>query len=319
MTKKTVIIAVSVVALIALTYFAYVKIKKALTYADASPTSIPIDEAPTMVIDVFKLEETEGLNSEWMLTAQKAEMFKKSGRIIFNKVDATVNGDAQGKTNYKINSDQGAYIIDEDKIILEKNVVITTSQGYKIITEMLEYYSKSKKINTPLPVSVSGKSPSGQVLNIDGVGISGDLGTGDFKIAKKISTKLGPKLEISSEKAEFNTNSNKVIFEKDITAKKDGLDIKGEKLVVSYSSTGEIKNIEVSDGVKIKIGKKYALCDHALIKGGSSEVVLTGKPEFHAGRDVMVGQKIVFFADSDEVYVEKVKAEVTEDSVRKKK
>ena len=319
MTKRTIIIAVSVLVLVVLAYFTYVNVKKALTYSDASPTSIPANEAPSMVINVFKLEETEGPNSEWMLTAKKAEMFKKSGRIILGKVETVVNGDTQGKINYKINSDQGVYFIDEDKIILEKSVVITTSQGYKIVTELLEYYAKNKKINSPLPVLVSGKSPSGQVLNIEGEGISGDLGTGNFKITKKVSTKLGSNLEITSEKAEFNTNKNTVVFEKSLTAKKDSLDIKGEKLVVNYSSKGEIKDIEVTDGVTIKVGKKYALCNHALIKGGSSEVVLTGKPEFHAGRDVMVGQKIVFFADSDEVYVEKVKAEVTEDSVRKKR
>jgi len=91
-------------------------------------------------------------------------------------------------------------------------------------------------------------------------------------------------------------------------------------LKLGYTPKGDLQDIEVTGGVKIRAGQeKYALCEKALIRGSSSEVILTGKPEFHADGDIIVGQKIVFFTDSDEVYVEKVKAEVSEKTVRKKK
>ncbi len=319
MSKRTVIIIVSSIVFAGLVYYAYIKIKKNLTYMDVSPVEEPKDELASMTINTFKLEETDGPNNSWSLSSKKAEMFKKSEKIIFDKVEMIVNGDSVGKTNYKINSNKGAYFIKQDKIILESEVTILTSHGYKIVTDMLEYYTKTKKISASVPVFIEGKAPSGQKLVIQGEGIIGDLGAGAFKVVKKITTKLGPLLEVSSKKAEFNTNSNKVVFEDDLVAKKDSLDITADKLVVKYSSKGEVEDIEAIGDVKIKVDKKYALCEHAVMKGNNSEVVLTGKPEFHIGKDVMVGKKIVFFTDSDEVYVEKVRAEVSEDSVRKKK
>lgn len=319
MGKRTIIIIVSAVAVVVASVFVYKKVRKILTYADIKAGTANPNEIPAMTIKSFKLEETDGPNSRWTLTAQKADMFKNSGRILFDKVETLVNADALGKTNYKITSDKGTYFINSDKVVLDTNVVVQTSQGYKVLTDSIEYFAKTKRIKSSSPVTIQGKSPSGQMLDINGEGISGDLGTGDFKITKKINTKFGPKLEISSGTSEFNTNKNMVVFEKDLLAKKDGLDITGDKLIARYSEKGELGDIEVMGDVRIKAEKRYALCNHALIKAGSSEVVLTGKPEFHSGRDVIVGKKIVFFADSDEVYVEKVKAEVTEDSMRKKK
>jgi lipopolysaccharide transport protein LptA len=247
-------------------------------------------------------------------------MFKSSEKLLFIDVRAIVNADLEGKDVYNISSELGSYQIKNDKVVLEKNVSVSTSHGYKVLTDKLEYFAKTKKINSSDIVSISGKTPSGEQLSIEGIGINGDLGSGDFSIVKKISTKFGKNLMISSQHASFNTNKDVVVFEKDLVAKKDNLDIKGDKLVVKYVSTGEIKDIEVLGNVMIQAGdKKYALCDRAVMKDRSSQVELTGKPEFHVDKDIIVGQKIVFFADSDEVYVEKVKAEVSEQTVRKKK
>lgn len=320
MGRRVLIIVPVLLIISSLLIFSYVKIKKKLSYSDPSLASMPVDEIPTMEINSFKLEETDGPKSSWVLFAKKAQMFKSSEKLLFIDVRAIVNADLEGKDVYNISSELGSYQIKNDKVVLEKNVSVSTSHRYKVLTDKLEYFAKTKKINSSDIVSISGKTPSGEQLSIEGIGINGDLGSGDFSIVKKISTKFGKNLMISSQHASFNTNKDVVVFEKDMVAKKDNLDIKGDKLVVKYVSTGEIKDIEVLGNVRIQAGdKKYALCDRAVMKDRSSQVELTGKPEFHVDKDIIVGQKIVFFADSDEVYVEKVKAEVSEQTVRKKK
>lgn len=317
--RNIIAVVVFVIAASAI-YYSYVKIKGLLTYSETSITMGPEGEQPAMDISSFSLEETDGPDSVWTLKARKAEMFKGAQRIIFTDVETLVNGDKKAKNNYRINSEHGAYFMNEEKIVLEKNVTIQTSHGYKVLTDKLDYSIKTKKISSMDPVSIVGKTPGGQVISIEGVGIDGSLGNGDFKISKKIVTKFGSDLEISSKHAEFNTNETTVIFSGDVEARKGGLDIKGDKLTVNYTAKGDIRDIDVAGRVKIKAGeKKYALCERALIKGSSSDVILTGKPEFHADGDIIVGKKIVFYADSDEVYVEKVRAEVSEKTVRKTK
>jgi hypothetical protein len=37
---------------------------------------------------------------------------------------------------------------------------------------------------------------------------------------------------------------------------------------------------------------------------------MIGRPEFYVGKDILVGEKIEFFTDKDEVRVSKVKAEI---------
>ena len=185
MRSRTLITAVIFVLVGSGIYYAYIKIRRALTYADSSVTIAPSDEKANMEISGFRLEETDGPDSVWTLKAKKAEMFKNSKRIIFTDVETQVNGDLRAKNTYNITSDQGAYFMDEDKIILEKNVTINTSQGYKIFTDRLDYSVKTKQIRSIDPVNIFGKTPGGQLLSIEGVGIDGSLGSGNLKKTRR--------------------------------------------------------------------------------------------------------------------------------------
>ncbi|MCX6111762.1 MAG: hypothetical protein NTY22_00520, partial [Proteobacteria bacterium] len=150
-----------------------------------------------------------------------------------------------------------------------------------------------------------------------GKGMKGNADAGDFSITDDVFTKIGDNLQIQSSRATVNIKNSKAVFIKGITAKKNKINIRGDKLEVVYTKDGGVKDIGVEGNVRLNVEKKLALCDNAIIKGSSTEIVLTGKPELHMNGDIMVGEKIVFNTDNDEVFVERVKADVAQKGYKK--
>ncbi|MEI6079032.1 MAG: LPS export ABC transporter periplasmic protein LptC [bacterium] len=318
MRKKT-ILSIIIFSLVFLTgYFTYFKIKNVLSQKESFFPIIAVKhEGPTMRIKGFKLEESNGEKLEWVLAADEAQMFKDKGEILFTTVSTDVKGDGKKKEGYVIKSSSGMYYTKEDKINFSGKVDVNTSNGYNFTTESVLYTAKDKKLATDDDIAVKGTLEKGDKIFVTGKGFNGNAETGDFNIRDKVYTKVGANLEIKSNKVTINTKKSTAIFVNEIVAKKDKMNIKGDKLEVTYGKSGDVNDIDVEGNVKLMMDKKVALCDNAVIKGNSSEIVLTGKPELHVGEDIMVGEKIVFFTDNDEVFVEKVKADVSRRGYKK--
>ena len=276
--------------------------------------------SPAMAIKGLVLEQTNGNKIEWTLNSKYANVFGTPGnQIVFDNVRAYVYGTKDPSEVYTINSLGGTYWTKDDKIDLEGNVVVGTAKGYSFYTDEALYDINKKKISTKSNVSAKGSADKGEKLYVEGTGMKGDVAEGDFYLIDKVVANLGTKLNIKSKTAVFNTKKNNVTFDGGVSARKDKVNISGGKMSVGYNKKGEMNDMNVEGDVAINTNKKKALCDHAVIKANSDEIVLTGKPEFHSGSDIIVGEKIVFFSDSEEVFVSKVKATVTEKAVRRKK
>jgi LPS export ABC transporter protein LptC/lipopolysaccharide transport protein LptA len=278
-----------------------------------------IFSTPSMTIKGFVLEQTNGDKIDWTLNSKGANMFgAPSNQMIFSEVNALVYGTKDQKEVYTINAATGSYLTKEDKINLKDDVVVKTTSGYTFYTQEALYDIAKKKISTKASVNAQGSSSSGEAVNIAGNGLKGDIAVGDFYLIEDVVATMGKKLNIKSNKAVFNTKQKNILFDGDVSAQKEKITIGGDKMSVGYDKKGVMNDMDVQGKVVIKTGDKKALCENALIKVSSDEIVLTGKPEFHAGKDIIVGDKIVFFTNSEEVYVSKVRAAVSEKAVRKK-
>ena len=318
MRKKTIrsLIIFSLVFVVG--YFTYLKVKDVLSGPDSSLTDVFIKKGePSMKITGFRLEESKGEKLEWILIASEADMFKDKGEILFKSVNTEVVGDGQKRDGYTIKSDTGTYYTKDDKINFEGEVGIQTSDGYNFLTDNVSYAAKGKKLETGAPVTISGTSKKGEKIFVYGKGLKGSTDAGDFSILDNVMTKIGKNLQVQSQTATVNTKKSKVTFVKGITARKDKINIKGDKLEVTYGKNGDVNDIDVEGNVKLNVDKKMALCDNAVIKGNSTDIVLTGKPELHISGDIMVGEKIVFNTENDEVFVERVKADVSQKRYKK--
>jgi len=318
MRKKTIrsLIIFSLVFIVG--YFAYLKVKDMLSGSDNVLSSVLINKGePTMKIIGFRLEESKGEKLEWVLSASEAKMFKDKGEILFSTVNTQVMGDDSKKGGYTIKSNTGTYYTKDDKINFDGGVGIKTSDGYDFLTDSVSYVAKGKKMETNAPVTISGTSKKGEKIYVSGKGLKGNADSGDFNILDNVETKVGKHLQVQSQNAMVNVKKSKVVFSKGIIAKKDKINIKGDKLEVSYGKSGDVNDIDVEGNVKLNVDKKMALCDNAVIKGNSTEIVLTGKPELHMSGDIMVGERIVFNTENDEVFVERVKADVSQKRYKK--
>jgi len=301
--------------LVGLWFMAEADIRKAKANAGKK-----IPSTPSMTIKGFRLEQTSGDKIEWVLNSKYANLFSApNDHIVFEGVNALVYELKDQDYFYTVNSLTGTYWTKEDKMNLDGNVIVSTTNGYSFHTDNALYDVGKKKISTDSVVSAKGTTDGGDKLYVEGKGLKGDIALGDFYLIGNVLGKVGTKLDVKSKKAMFATKKGNVLFDGGISAKKDRLDILGSKMAFAYNKKGEMNDMNVEGDVSIDMDGKKALCDHALIKSDSDKVILTGRPEFHSGSDIIVGEKIVFFTDSDEVFVTKVKAAVSEKGVRKKK
>jgi LPS export ABC transporter protein LptC len=261
-----------------------------------------------MYIEDFKLFKSDGDKIIWILNAKTANMHNKKNKIEF--IDLNVNV-YTGDEEYLITSDKGLYFIKGEVIELSGNVILTTDKFYKITTEHIKYYTKDEKIKTELPVKITGFNyKTKEKINLDGVGLNGDIKEGVFNVLENVYANIENNMDVVSNYAKLNTKVNEFTFLSDVVANKMGLIINSELLLLSYDKKGEIKELEASKKVKLIIKDKKAICDKALIQNSGKKIVMIGRPEFYVGKDIIVGEKIEFFTDKDEVRVSKVKAEI---------
>jgi LPS export ABC transporter protein LptC/lipopolysaccharide transport protein LptA len=292
-------------------YFGYFKIKNILNKSEnLSIAKIMKKDSPNMTIEAFTLQETEGADLDWVLNAEKAHMFSKKDQIVFEAVKTDIFNKTSKTEEYIINSKKGLYDMKKDKISLDEDVLIKTATGYEFLTDRVDYMVQTKKLDSSSKISVSGYLNKQGAIKVNGFGLDGDLYSGDFGIMNNVFASVGDQFRIESNSAIFNTNTSRVRFIKKVSALKEDLKIKGNELELYYTADGEIEDIVVKDNVVLQIDKKKALCEKAVINSQENKVVLTGRPELHLGRDIMVGERIIFFTDNDEVYVEKAKGDV---------
>jgi LPS export ABC transporter protein LptC/lipopolysaccharide transport protein LptA len=279
-----------------------------------------LEKNSPMHIEGLELKENKGMFTSWELSSEAADVYKDKGIILFDKVSTKIFSETD-HNSYRINSSgKGTYFINDDRFVLNNDVVIRTSNGFVFTTDAVQYDSENKSLKTNRPVTARGMTSKNDVLSIEGTGLKGNIDSGDFSITKKVSTKVGEDLEIKSGFVSFNKDGNQAVFKKDIYAKRDNMDIRGDQLLATYDKDGSLQKLDVLGNVMLNMegknrGSRKALCDHAEISGKDSSVVLLGRPEFHAGEDIMTGEKITFYTDTDEVLVEKVRAEVSDQGV----
>lgn len=265
------------------------------------------ESIPGMFIEGFTLREESKKDENWVLNSKNAVMYEKKGFIEFRDVVTDIY--KKNLKLYTLKSDKGKYLIKKDKIKLLKNVVVTTDTGFIIKTDFIDYNSQKRTIKTDSFVEVDGFN-SGDKIHLEGYGVDGFLDQDMFNLKSNVKASLSDDMIIRSDKARFSSNEKKATFLENVKANKSGIEIKGDILKISYDKNTNLNDIYVYNHVVLKIDDKEAMCEQAVILNSSKKIVMYGHPELYIGSDVIVGEKIEFYTDSDEVYVSKVKAEV---------
>lgn len=124
--------------------------------------------------------ETKGKKKEWELKAKSGQHFRQDDYTTLQ--DMTVTFYAEGGRIITLKGGKGS-MKGRKEIEVWEDVVITSSDGYRLETNSFRYDNEKQQISTEDPVMLEGKG-----VQVKGVGAIVDLKTKKISILKKVQT-----------------------------------------------------------------------------------------------------------------------------------
>lgn len=193
------------------------------------------------------------------------------------------------ETPVTITADKGDYDKAKNKVRLQKNVVATTENGTRLLTEELQIHPDEHLMETDLPAQVKKDN-----INVQGLGASGDSNLKKVKFKKNVTvvvqdptdTKNGPTVITCDGPLVVDYDKNIAHFNKNVVAQDtrgkltaDLMDVyynKASRRVSKIAANGNVV-IENPDGNKTYSDSVLYLADEGkIILGGDTEGLYYG-------------------------------------------
>jgi LPS export ABC transporter protein LptC len=139
-------------------------------------------ETADLSLEEIHYVETKGDKKEWELRAKSGQHFRQEDYTTLQ--DLTVTFYAEEGRIITLKGDEGS-MKGRKEIEVRGNVVITSSDGYRVTTDSLRYEAEQQRIFTDDPITLQGKG-----LQVKGVGVVVDLKTQKLRILRKVQTVL---------------------------------------------------------------------------------------------------------------------------------
>jgi LPS export ABC transporter protein LptC len=133
---------------------------------EVEPVVGPAPVKADLNVKEVRIEEEAG-KVRWRLTAEQALMWdeKSGGRTELKRVSVEVD---EPDRSWSIVGDTGEYLQKEKKIELRGNVVVTSSDGIRLETDVLRWDGNGRRLWTDAPVTLSSRGGvvRGQTLEV---------------------------------------------------------------------------------------------------------------------------------------------------------
>lgn len=276
-----------------------------------SETEAELQQDVEQVISGGHLIESQGEKKSWELKAKQARKKKGKEDLVLDKVEVKFFGesgvsyDAVGKNGYVSEN--------QKKLKINGDIVITSTNGYVMNTEVIFYETKSRIIEGPEPVKVVGqhdKKGDGGPLNMESDTFNADLNTNIIKLKKNVRGRKkmsgGRNMKIRSYEALFSGQSNFALFKKDVVIDVDSMTITGPRAKFIYKD-GELHTCFIDGGVKIKDVGKWGVAGEAEVFFKEDKYIFRNSPKVVQGDDQLVGDEIIIYDGGERVQVKKAK------------
>lgn len=262
-------------------------------------SQIELEDAKVVIKD-FSLDETEGKELVWKLFSKEAKFFENTNEMFFSTM--LLRLPREDKNDYLLDADAGVYKMTEKLIILKDNVKVATKDGFVFKTNILNYFTETKKLETFDKVFVN--YPSKQ-LEITGKGLSANLEDKFFTILDEGSaSSLKDKINIKSNKVNFYTKDNTIEFVENVRSRKNNINIFCNKMFVYYNKRG-FQQMKAQGKVKILIDEdKKAYGNEAILD--DKRLFLNGNARFVSKGDTFAGSLIEYNLKTKDVEVKNV-------------
>jgi LPS export ABC transporter protein LptC len=133
---------------------------------EVEPVVGPAPVKADLNVKEVRIEEEAG-KVRWRLTAEQALMWEEQGggRTELRRVNVEVD---EPDRSWSIVGDMGEYLQKERKIELRGNVVVTSSDGLRLETDVLRWDGNDRRLWTDRPVTLSSRTGvvRGQTLEV---------------------------------------------------------------------------------------------------------------------------------------------------------
>lgn len=142
-------------------------------------------KTPNADISIAKARyvETRDGRKEWELEADSARYFKNDDLIAFENMKVVFY--SKNGANYVLEGKQGKLKNDTKDMDVSGDVVVTSSDGYKLLTDSLKYTAAVKQISTKDRVIFTGPN-----IRIEGIGFLADMVTEKVSVLANVKTVL---------------------------------------------------------------------------------------------------------------------------------
>ena len=110
-------------------------------------------------------------------------------------------------------------------------------------------------------------------------------------------------ITVTSDTMDADKNGRLVVFRGNVFAEEE-FNLCGDVLSVYYDESNEVKEIVAAGNVRIVDGKRMARGEQAAYDRNRKAVVITGKASAKQCSDIVNGEKITFYLESDRMIIE---------------
>ena len=134
-----------------------------------------------MQLEKIRFVEDKHGRKTWELEAKTIQQFQEKSIMILEDVKVTFYS-KEGRT-FTVSGNQGKYYQDSKDIELVGDVVLISSDGYRLKTNSVSYRDEEKKVSTSDPVEIEG-----ELVRLIGKGMLVDMEAKTFKVLSQVKT-----------------------------------------------------------------------------------------------------------------------------------
>lgn len=149
----------------------------------ADPKQIPkLEENVDQKLERIRFVEEKKGKIHWELEARTVQQYQKENMLLLKEIKAIYSSE-DGRT-FTLFGDRGKVYQDSKNVELIGNVILATSDGYRLKTDTLFYDHSKRMVTSPDPVELEGKE-----IRLFGRGISINLEEKTFKVLHQVRTR----------------------------------------------------------------------------------------------------------------------------------
>ncbi len=142
---------------------------------------ISTDGADARLEKIRFVEDKHGQKT-WELEAKSIGQYQDQNIMLLEEVKVTFFT-KEGRS-FSISGNRGKVYQDSKNMELVGDVVLTSSDGYRLKTHSISYYNAEKKVTTSDPVEIEGEQ-----IRVAGIGMWVDMESKIFKVLSQVKTR----------------------------------------------------------------------------------------------------------------------------------